>query len=179
MRQSLEVAKKLFKGRNDIIGVEIGVDQGINAIDILEHWKSVSLLHLIDNYVNSEIYSDHLKDLKTARKRLKKYEDRISWHIIDSVLASCLFDNASLDFVYIDGNHLYPFVLLDMDAWTPKIKKGGLLCGHDYDKESHYDGIIESVDEFVEENKLKLHTKQNVGEHGELAKEKTDWWIYL
>ena len=38
----------------------------------------------------------------------------------------------SLDLCYIDGDHRYQFVVDDIRLWTPKIKPGGLLCGHDY-----------------------------------------------
>jgi len=34
--------------------------------------------------------------------------------------------------VFIDANHSYEYVLADIIAWYPKIKIGGILCGHDY-----------------------------------------------
>lgn len=40
--------------------------------------------------------------------------------------------NESIDFVYIDGNHQYSSVKEDIINWIPKIKLGGVLCGHDY-----------------------------------------------
>jgi len=37
-----------------------------------------------------------------------------------------------LDFIYIDGDHSYAGVLRDLAAAYPKVKRGGLIMGHDY-----------------------------------------------
>jgi glycosyltransferase involved in cell wall biosynthesis len=42
------------------------------------------------------------------------------------------FADESLDFVYIDGNHQLKYVVEDIVEWTKKIKKGGIIAGHDY-----------------------------------------------
>lgn len=49
-----------------------------------------------------------------------------------SVVAAETFEKESLDFVYIDANHLYDFVKQDLTAWLPKIKKSGFIGGHDW-----------------------------------------------
>lgn len=49
-----------------------------------------------------------------------------------STVAAESVPNASLDFVYIDGNHGKDAVLEDLAAWTPKIRPGGFISGHDY-----------------------------------------------
>lgn len=38
----------------------------------------------------------------------------------------------SLDFAYIDANHVYDAVLEDLTIWAPKVKSGGWIGGHDY-----------------------------------------------
>jgi hypothetical protein len=43
------------------------------------------------------------------------------------------FAGASLDWVYIDGDHSASAVDTDIRAWFPKIKKGGALVGDDFD----------------------------------------------
>ncbi len=43
------------------------------------------------------------------------------------------FENESLDFVYIDGHHGFKFVAEDIWGWSHKVKKGGIICGHDYE----------------------------------------------
>ena len=42
------------------------------------------------------------------------------------------FPDRSLDFVYIDANHDVRHVIEDIEEWSKKIKKGGIISGHDY-----------------------------------------------
>ena len=57
-----------------------------------------------------------------------------------SVEAAALFEDESLDAVFVDGSHIYPDVLADIDAYLPKIRKGGIMFGHDlHDVPSRFD----------------------------------------
>jgi hypothetical protein len=40
--------------------------------------------------------------------------------------------DASLDYVYVDARHDYCGVKEDLEAWWPKLRRGGILAGHDY-----------------------------------------------
>ena len=42
------------------------------------------------------------------------------------------FEDESLDFVYIDGHHGFRYVAEDLVEWSQKVKKGGIISGHDY-----------------------------------------------
>jgi len=61
----------------------------------------------------------------------------------DSPLAASLFDDASIDFVFIDGCHETPAVLRDISVWLPKLAAGGILAGDDYT----WDSVRRAVDE--------------------------------
>lgn len=50
----------------------------------------------------------------------------------DSANAARHFENDSVNFVFIDASHRFENVLRDLENWYPKIKKGGMLAGHDY-----------------------------------------------
>jgi Methyltransferase domain len=62
------------------------------------------------------------------------YADSIMLIIADSVKASRLFPDASLDWVHLDARHDYVSVKNDIEAWLPKVKRGGWLSGDDYDE---------------------------------------------
>ena len=42
------------------------------------------------------------------------------------------FKDESLDFVYIDANHEFRYIAEDLAEWTKKVRKGGIVAGHDY-----------------------------------------------
>lgn len=42
------------------------------------------------------------------------------------------FDDAYFDWVYIDGNHYYDYVLADLNSSFDKVRPGGIIAGDDY-----------------------------------------------
>lgn len=61
----------------------------------------------------------------------------VSWKQADKV------EDASLDFCFIDASHDLVSVLKDLKAWAPKVKPGGMLCGHD----AHWNGVKSALKE--------------------------------
>jgi predicted O-methyltransferase YrrM len=59
--------------------------------------------------------------------------------------AASLFQDGSLDGVFIDADHTYEAVKMDIQNWMPKVRKGGILAGHDYVET--WPGVIEAVNE--------------------------------
>ena len=70
-----------------------------------------------------------------------------------SVEAAKLYSNTSLDFVFIDANHVYEAVIDDLHAWYPKVKVGGIIAGHDYYNDP---GVKRAVDEFFGEENIQV-----------------------
>lgn len=66
--------------------------------------------------------------------------------------ASQLFADDSIDLVFFDADHTREGLLHDVDAWMPKIRPGGTLCGHDYS--TGFPGVVELVDELFPERTI-------------------------
>ena len=69
-------------------------------------------------------------------------------HKMTSVEGAELFEDGSLDFVYIDGLHTYKGVIDDITAWKQKVKPGRWIGGHDYGHKLT-PGVQEAVDELL------------------------------
>lgn len=69
------------------------------------------------------------------------------------------FPDDHFDWVYIDGNHSYPFVSQDLANFLPKVKPGGIIAGDDYGPGGWWkDGVIRAVDEFIAAGRCELVT---------------------
>lgn len=94
------------------------------------------------------------------------------------------FEDESIDFCFIDANHTYEFVKKDILAYLPKMKKGGIISGHDYNM-SH-PGVIQAVNEiFVEEVERDYYkpedkiTKKKPGNGVQYIKDEDTWIVQL
>ncbi len=76
-----------------------------------------------------------------------RYFDNISLVEDYSYNVDSLFDDNSIDFIYIDGNHLYESVKKDLELYLPKIKNNCVIAGHDYSHE--YQGVMDAVEEVL------------------------------
>jgi hypothetical protein len=76
------------------------------------------------------------------------YENKISLIISDSVTASRLFGDASVDWVHLDARHDCASVKADIQAWLPKIKRGGWLSGDDFD-EIKWPEVVKAVGDLL------------------------------
>lgn len=138
-RTSTKEIKKLF-GNKELTGVEIGVYDGKNAESLLKN-LNIKKLYLIDSYekyidegydglenAHSQKELDKVKG--DAIRRLFPYRDKVEFKFNKSnENLNSIPDN--LDFVYIDGGHNYKIVKQDLDNFYRKLKKGGILSGHD------------------------------------------------
>jgi hypothetical protein len=59
--------------------------------------------------------------------------DIISLLITDSLTASRMFPDASIEWVHLDARHDYESLKSDIQTWLPKVKRGGWLSGDDLD----------------------------------------------
>jgi predicted O-methyltransferase YrrM len=79
-----------------------------------------------------------------------------------SLDAVSLYENRSLDFIFIDASHEYEDVKKDIIAWYPKLKLGGIIAGHDY---TSYDGVKKAVDEILINKNLNIRLENSYWIH--------------
>jgi len=172
-------ALRQLKDRKNLIGAEIGIGEGYHASFFLLE-LDIDFVFLIDSHMEFEsmgkVWTSEVvkKWEENAHMNLDKYKHKIKWMKEKSADAVKFIADNSLDFVYLDGNHDYEFVVKDISLYYPKLKIGGLLSGHDYD----YKSVKKAVDEFANKENLKLHI-EDMGP-GQYAgkKFKPDWWIW-
>lgn len=113
-------------------------------------------LDCVDTFLGSE---EHQKELKGKmfqpefEQNITPYKDRVAIHVGFSDEVAKTFENESLDAVFIDAAHDYENVVKDILAWSPKLKRGGLMLGHDYphpdDPHGGFEDLRRAVDELV------------------------------
>jgi len=112
-------------------GAEIGTAQGTYAHALC---KGIPGLHLlcIDPYAAYERISQNLCDERFARAQQRLAEYDVEFLRMPSQAAAYTVKDVSLDFVYIDGDHRFDAIMLDLILWTPKVRPGGIIAGHDF-----------------------------------------------
>lgn len=143
-------------------GAEIGVCDGTYSQILCEAITDVQLFG-VDPYDSYKEYTDF--KLKSTFQRLEKEAkerlDCYDYHFIKKYSMDAVreFKDEGLDFVYIDANHEYPFVLEDITEWTKKVKLGGIVAGHDYDRVPRSKlrenwGVSDAVGKYVKEHNI-------------------------
>ena len=132
-----ELASRAAK--KDAILVEVGSWKGHSASLIggeakvlgghlycIDHWKGNEGTNNTALATNKNIYDIFENNLKEFG--LWNY---ITPMIMDSVTASKEFTDGSIDFLFLDGDHRYEQFSEDLKVWLPRMKVGGIICGHD------------------------------------------------
>jgi hypothetical protein len=120
-------------------GVEVGVQTGDYSQTLLREWRG-SKLYLVDLWRPLPNSSDpanvpiaqHRDNFLKIFDVVAPFDSRAVIIREDSLSAARLFQDSSLDFVYLDAGHSHAEVEADINAWSAKVRPGGLLMGHDY-----------------------------------------------
>jgi len=159
-------------------GAEIGVREGHFSKYIVEN-TNIEKWYSIDPWENNPELPNAEVALESAKNMFEPFGERIEMIKGYSPQAADLIEDNSLDFIYIDGMHTYDEVKADINAWWSKLKDGGILAGHDYHLED-WPGVYNSVNEFVEENNLKLNITGTEAPDYQLEHDgwKSSWWFF-
>lgn len=118
------------------VGVEVGVQRGHNAKEILTRWKSCKKFGMVDLWAVQENYNDaankvdHDAYMNEAKDMLVEFKDKTDFYRMKSIEAP--FANNSVDFIYLDARHDFCAVKEDLEYYWPKLRPGGIIAGHDF-----------------------------------------------
>ena len=163
----------VFKTRADLAGilererfstgVELGVQRGEYSKVILATWKACTKYVLVDLWATQKNYTDAAnvhqaeqdENMKIALENLKQWQSVIMICRNYTTYCAIQFPVHFFDFVYVDARHDRLGVTVDLDDWWPKVRRNGLMCGHDFvtqddgpqqgrqDWTKNYDGSID------------------------------------
>ena len=141
--QSRTILGDLFRELQFHRGAEVGVWHGEFA-EVLCKANPALHITLVDAWRPYDGYKDYQRDssfreaFQDCVERMKPYAP--TYLRMFSREAASQVGNGTLDFVYLDANHSLPSFIEDLNAWLPKIRSGGIIAGHDYDRARRKNG---------------------------------------
>ena len=145
--------------------VEVGVWKGKSAafmgVEIINSNKNITF-DAIDCFCMTEEFKTYYGKIditpdqyyKEAKMYLSPLIQRGTINLIKKLSedAASDYEDESIFFCFIDASHLYKNVVNDIKLWLPKIKKGGIIAGHDY---KTYDDVYNAVGETLGHDNIK------------------------
>lgn len=128
-------------------GAEIGVRTGDYSELLLKANPSLHLL-CVDPWTPYRLRKaeEQEQNYQETLRRLAPYNATV----VRKTSMDAVVDvpEGSLDFVYIDGLHEFEPVMLDILHWARRVRKGGVVSGHDYCW-GYQTGVVAAVDAYV------------------------------
>lgn len=154
---------KLFAELGFKIGAEVGVFRGRNARSMFREIPGLKLYGIepFDDQPSSTRHKTvprYERNRRVTNQRLRNYDFHLIEKFSEIGVQDIPYD--SLDFVYIDGDHYYDYVMTDIILWARRVRPGGIISGHDYigpDEYRHkFDiNVKEAVDDYIKIHKIK------------------------
>ena len=128
-------------------GAEIGVDRGRFSEYMLSNCPDLHLLLVDPWYWKLRGESRY----QSTVRRMARFGGRATIDRRMSEDAVRDVEDGSLDFVYIDGDHSFDYVMLDLILWARKVREGGVVAGHDYFR-FRGAGVVPAVDVYAQQH---------------------------
>lgn len=143
---------KIFAKLGYTKGAEIGVASGKHARQMFETVPDLHL-YLVDPWTEYFRYKQELCDKRyqNAVTNMESYNATIMR--MTSLEASQQVEDGSLDFVYIDADHRFDAVMMDIILWAPKVRRDGIVAGHDY-YHFYQAGVVDAVRAYVQAHRI-------------------------
>lgn len=142
--QIVEIGSWLGAGSTRVIIEELQAC-GSGKLYCVDTWEgSKNVAHHQDIAARHDPFEVFLHNVKLAGG-----EDYVHPLKMRSGDAAAIMEDGSMDLIFIDGDHSYASASEDIALWKPKLREGGILCGHDCEcriNDSLRDVIYASLD---------------------------------
>lgn len=184
---------RMFAQLGFTVGAEVGVEKGKNAQTMFEIIPNLKLFG-VDPYKQhpqaSYAYHAALRHwnpqyLHNCKQQCLKRMRGRNFTLLQGFgedMVKKIKDN-SLDFVYIDADHSYDFIMQDIILWGRKVRKGGIVSGHDYfydnDRSGRRAKVTQAVNDYTRVHGIKFFIT-NEDHHGQKGDIYPSWlWVKL
>ncbi len=171
---------EFFKEMGYKAGVEIGVYKGDYSATLC---KAGLKIYSMDPWL---VYPDFYGMIGNQEKQERNYiraKSRLSHYDCTIIRKTSMeavkdFEDGSLDFVYIDGNHDFKHITEDIWEWSKKVRKGGIISGHDYRNQNaevlpvHVRYVLDAYTQAVDIPKWYI-----LGREREIDRDRSWFWI--
>ena len=161
--------------------VELGSQSGFFAQRFLKNVHD-SILWCVDPW-DLSLQKNLPEGVGTKPETFKKWKENVKpWHgtrchdIHGKSWDVAKEFNEEIDFLYIDGDHRFWALLADLRDWVPKVRSGGLVCGHDWTSKHWKNEVQKAVRVWLENDAPSgIEIKKGI-----VTKSKTEcFWFYL
>ncbi|MCR4324232.1 MAG: class I SAM-dependent methyltransferase [Candidatus Curtissbacteria bacterium] len=162
---------RLFSELGFTTGVEVGTEKGKNAQTMFEIIPNLKL-YGVDAYKHhpqaSHMYHAKLRNwddkwFQDCKNQCLKRMNGKNFTLLQGFsenMADKMEDN-SVDFVYIDSDHSYDSVMQDIIKWGRKVRKGGIMSGHDYffdnDKSGRRVKVTQAINDYTSVHGIRFY----------------------
>lgn len=157
------LVEHIQKLSGDLVGVEIGVCNGVTSELYAQQIPNIKKLYAVDNYPSfvdwdgTRVTEERQAETKRrCGERLSKYPN-IEFIFKSSIEFGETLENESIDFVFIDGDHSYESTLNDIQLYWEKTKSGGVFAGHDINLNT----VTQATNDFFKEKDYEIQKAEN------------------
>ena len=137
--------------------VEIGTFHGRSTVflaQLMQEKEKNGKIFTVDNFVAREASITKKQAHQRVMRNLKEAEVD---HFVKALLSNSSdaakdFEDESIDFLFIDGSHLFTQVVLDITSWYGKVREGGIIAGDDFS--DGYPGVVRAVNQIFPKRKI-------------------------
>jgi len=149
-----EMVKNFPSGSHFVeVGSWKGKSSSFMAVEIINSGKQISF-DCVDTWEGSKEhqgYSCISRLFEIFQENMKPLEGNYNAIKMKSMEAVKLYEDESIDFIFLDASHEYEDVKNDIIHWMPKLKETGIIGGDDYGNR-YFPGVKKAVEEIFNNN---------------------------